>query len=447
MYRTTAIGPWSMVALAALVLAGCAREGQAPPSATPEPSAGGPPTGNLSAPVQVTTAVTPKPLSDEVQKGLAYLAKQQHANGGWGQGGGWRTSGQGRVEGAEVQDPPDVGNTCMATLALVRAGNTATSGPCADNVARALDFLCKHVEKADDKSLFVTDVRDTQLQSKIGPYVDTFLTALLFAELKGRVGEQELENRMVAALDRTLAKIQRNQADDGRFAGNTGWASVLSQGLAGKALSRAKLAGADVSEETIAKVQKQVASSFDGRSGTFRMAGAGEDAARSSDAGVSLYGTAAGLGNAQDVVTANGAAEKKARDTLARATAPTAERARAQTELKRIEEAKKLNDEAQVAVVRQLDNPDFVAGFGSNGGEEFLSFLNISEALLSKGGAEWQKWDKAVGESLNRAQDKDGSWSGQHCITGKTFCTAGALLVLMADRTPVAQVAKMEEKK
>ena len=89
-----------------------------------------------------------------------------------------------------------------------------------------------------------------------------------------------------------------------------------------------------------------------------------------------------------------------------------------------------------------------MAGFGSNGGEEFLSFMNISETLLVRGGDEWQKWDKAITEAATKAQDKDGSWSGQHCITGKTFCTAGALLVLMADRTPfpVEVLTKAEEK-
>ena len=30
----------------------------------------------------------------------------------------------------------------------------------------------------------------------------------------------------------------------------------------------------------------------------------------------------------------------------------------------------------------------------------------------------------------------DGSWAGNHCITGRTFCTATALLVLMGDRAP-----------
>ena len=83
-----------------------------------------------------------------------------------------------------------------------------------------------------------------------------------------------------------------------------------------------------------------------------------------------------------------------------------------------------------------MKNEQFVAGFGSNGGEEFLSFLNISETLVLKGGKEWEEWDGKMRKGLEQAQDKDGSWAGQHCITGKTFCTAGAVLVMLADRTP-----------
>src|SRR5882757_6689361 len=64
----------------------------------------------------------PKPLSESVTKGLEWLARQQRENGGWGQGGGWRMAGQGRerVEGPKVQDPPDIGNTCIAALAFIR---------------------------------------------------------------------------------------------------------------------------------------------------------------------------------------------------------------------------------------------------------------------------------------------------------------------------------------
>src|SRR5260370_41147710 len=55
-------------------------------------------------PTWATTAVKPKPLSEVVDKGLAYLISQQNENGGWGQGGG-RGSRNGRrtPERANVQ--------------------------------------------------------------------------------------------------------------------------------------------------------------------------------------------------------------------------------------------------------------------------------------------------------------------------------------------------------
>src|SRR5262249_47433653 len=156
-------------------------------SAKDEPKAQpGKPAAKAETPVPMGTAVKPKPLSPAVKKGLEHLVKQQHANGGWGQGRSVRTAtqGGGRLEGHQVQDPLDVGNTCIALLALIRAGNSPQQGPYANNVAKGVAFICGHVEKADDKSLYVTDVKGTQIQSKIGPYVDTFLTSMVLSELK-----------------------------------------------------------------------------------------------------------------------------------------------------------------------------------------------------------------------------------------------------------------------
>ena len=92
-------------------------------------------------------------------------------------------------------------------------------------------------------------------------------------------------------------------------------------------------------------------------------------------------------------------------------------------ELKKAEEA---NDKVQANLAKNVKNEQFVAGFGNNGGEEFLSFMNISETLVLKGGKDWDDWDAKMVKGLEKAQDKDGSWQGHHCITGKTFCTAGA---------------------
>jgi hypothetical protein len=418
-------------------------------------------------------AVKPKPLSANVTRGLGYLIEQQHADGGWGQGGGWRTVEQGnRIEGPNVEDPSDVANTCIATLALLRAGNTPRDGVFARNVVRAVEFICGHVEKADKDSLYVTGVRGTQVQSKIGPYADTFLASVVLAEVKGKMPAKDSEKRLVAALEKTVHKIQKNQQADGTFAGNGGWAPVFSQTLASKGLNRAVQAGVPVDGEALARADKQALASLDIKNGTFDTGGLGlgggvasaspvsgfgaaraggayfaDGAVMRADAGVRLYNFSNQTSALQEAVNTNKVSEKKAREILGSKTASKPEKEKAKQELDRIAKVDEAHKVAVRAVVDQLGDKGFVQGFGSNGGEEFLSYLNISETLVAQGGAEWEKWDRSMTENLNRIQNKDGSWAGDHCITGRTFCTASALLVLMADRTPKPVIGKLAEKK
>lgn len=420
---------------------------------------------------RLTLAVKAKPLTAAVEKGLAYLVNQQQESGGWGQGGGWRNDVQkGRIDGGNVNDPPDVANTCIATLALLRAGHTPREGKYAKNVARAVDFICTNVEKADAKSLYVTAVRGTQVQGKIGPYVDTFLTSLVLAELKGQMPQEKGEKRLVAALNKTIGKIEDNQKADGTFVGNDGWAPVLSEGLASKGLNRASQAGAMVKGEVLARAERKAVDDFNPKSGTAVAAtapkaalggfagagGAGAAGPRglalttpaagpgAGDAGVPIYSISSNVAGLQDAVNTNRILAQKARGVVAKSDAPKADKDKALSDLKRFEDVEKTCEQATQAVVKRLSDKQFIQGFGSNGGEEFLSYMNISEALVVKGGTEWETWDKAMANNLTRVQDKDGGWSGSHCITGKTFCTATALLVLMADRAPVPVATKMK---
>ena len=68
----------------------------------------------------------------------------------------------------------------------------------------------------------------------------------------------------------------------------------------------------------------------------------------------------------------------------------------------------------------------------------------VAESLVVKGGDAWTKWNGAMQNNLARVQNKNGSWTGHHCITGRTFCTAAALLVLMADRAPVPLASQLK---
>jgi hypothetical protein len=153
-------------------------------------------------------------------------------------------------------------------------------------------------------------------------------------------------------------------------------------------------------------------------------------------AGVELYSRAASLGVLQDAVNTNKTEVLRLRDQAAHSQDPQ-ERAAAEKTLVRIADTEKIQQEVRAAVIGRLRDPRFLAGSGSQGGEEFLSYMNLGESLVIDGGAAWKYWDSRMTASLDRVQNGDGSWSGRHCITGRTFCTATALLTLMADRTPV----------
>jgi len=102
-------------------------------------------------------------------------------------------------------------------------------------------------------------------------------------------------------------------------------------------------------------------------------------------------------------------------------------------------DADRKKNAAKIGEIRsQLSDARFVTGFGSIGGEEFFSWLNISDSLRRTGGPEWQKWNGDMKSKILNMQNGDGTWAGHHCITGRVAVTSAAVLMLLADREPVA---------
>ncbi len=98
-------------------------------------------------------------------------------------------------------------------------------------------------------------------------------------------------------------------------------------------------------------------------------------------------------------------------------------------------------------ITAQLGNQQFVTGFGSIGGEEFFSWLNISESLHRTGGPAWQKWNGDMKAKLIKLQNEDGTWAGHHCITGRVAVTSAAILLLTADREAAPATAANIQKR
>src|SRR5215470_5311865 len=104
------------------------------------------PTNGADKPVQPTAqrrtisdSGERKPLTQEMKKGLAWLAKTQLQNGAWGQG--EESAHMGR-DMSKIKDSPNVADTCMAVMALFRAGNTPSEGEYKDNVLKGVNFVC-----------------------------------------------------------------------------------------------------------------------------------------------------------------------------------------------------------------------------------------------------------------------------------------------------------------
>jgi hypothetical protein len=376
-----------------------------------------------------------KVLSSTVDKGLAWLAAHQLKGGGWGQG---DESPQMGNSMQKMSDIANVADTSIATLAFLRAGNTARAGKYAANVQAGVDYVVGQVEESDTESLKVTNVTGTRVQMKIGTYADTFAALMMLNEARGAMKDGVSNARVDAALKKIIKKIERTQKDNGQW-DNNGWAPVLTQAMAARGLNRAARAGFDVNKTVLARIEQQAAGKFNASTMQFSSEGG---------AGVEMYGAAATSGALRDdAQTKRQRAEKmkeaaKAhyRDNEMKSPdAPTpAEIGAAEAEAKKAE--KQASDSDHALAMRTMDSK-FTSGFGNNGGEEYLSYLFISETLVQKHDDTWLKWDEHISKMVDKVQNSDGSWTGMHCITGRTFCTAAALLVLMGDRAPITQIA------
>jgi hypothetical protein len=342
----------------------------------------------------------PKPPVDQaVDKGIKWLVSVQGKDGGWGQDGG-ETSYIRQSERLESSGN-DVANTAVAAEALLHAGNTPTTGPYRENLQRAVRFILERVEKSQMDGLAVTNLTGTQIQRKLGPYIDTFLTSKLMAELDGNMGDEQANARVRKSLEKCVAKVEKNQLKDGSWNVAGGWAPILGTSLASQSLYVAKEKGVKVSDMAMNRVD--VYSTAE----TVTVKGSAGRSADSVSAGVSLY---------------KGAQELE--------------------QISRTPADRKKNARQIAAIKGQLDDPRFINGFGSIGGEEFFSYLNIGDSLHRAGGPEWDKWNADMTAKVLKLQNEDGTWAGHHCITGRVAVTSAAILMLLADREPVMLTKK-----
>jgi hypothetical protein len=360
-----------------------------------------------------TTPVAQGEVSVAIEKGAKWLASVQGADGGWGQDGG-ETSYVRQTENLESKGN-DVANTAVAALALLRAGNQYRP-----NVERAVDFILKKIEASPTNGLAITDVNQTQIQRKLGPYIDTFLASMLLSQVDGTLAGTN-KARARRGLEKCVAKIERNQQRDGSWNVGGGWAPVLGTSLASRSLYEASQKGVKVDREVMARAETYTVNSQKGQGSV----GGG------SGGGIVTGGGRGGVTGGGSI-SVGGIARSESLS--AAAGVELYQDAQALEQLSRTAEDRKKNAAAINGISAKLSDARFVEGYGSIGGEEFFSYLNISDSLKRTGGKAWSEWYSKITQKILKLQNNDGTWAGHHCITGRVAVTSAAILNLTLDR-------------
>ncbi|MFQ5654161.1 MAG: hypothetical protein ACE5GW_05480, partial [Planctomycetota bacterium] len=283
------------------------------------------------------------------------------------------------------------------------------------------------VDESPPEGPRIAGPRGTQPQAKLGELVDTVMAVHFFSRVMATLpAESDLARRVDRALDKCLAKLEGSQLASGGWGGGT-WAGVLQSALGCTALEFAQAAGKSVDVAFITSAREHQKANFDASSGR---------AHASDSAGVELYAASS---------------SQRAAAGEARAAADLLDDAKRQGQLPPSAQVSEENlrqigvagararllagSYAQNrAIIARLSDEAMLRGFGSNGGEEYLSYMLTSESMLMTGGEDWQQWSDLIRKRLETIQSADGSWTGHHCITSPVFCTAAVVQCLTTDR-------------
>ena len=276
--------------------------------------------------------------------------------------------------GIDIHQRSDIACTAVVGLSLLTQGSTSNEGPYRNEVRKLLNYIIRAVDQMPHGD--ITSVRNTQLQGDFGRHIHTLYAALFLSQI---VGEESGNTRVRSALQKLLPVIARTQHSDGTW-GTQCYVPALATGVGWLSIRASLLAGFRV-EASYDKTEKKLLQWMSGK-------------AHRQSWRKGLHLNAPGI---------------RAMYVLNRENEPLVKEA----------------VEYAIRAVRKNQTP-----FGNLGGEEYLAIQMVNQSLLQAGGENWKQWFPTVRDKLVRVQNKDGSWTGHHCVTSRTYCTATVLMIL-----------------
>ncbi|UII31300.1 hypothetical protein LVD17_23695 [Fulvivirga ulvae] len=357
-------------------------------------------------------------IQQSIEKGLDWMAAAQLINGGWGAGSHYDQS---TLDPHSVNADP--ATTAMVGMAFLRTGNTLYKGHYSVQLKNALDYLLEAVESTPPDEPKITREINTQIQTKLGGNIDAVLALQFFSNIVGEIAENDsYKARVVKCMNICADKIQQQQDQDGSFR-EAGWAGVLQSSLANNALEAAEYEGADIDMDILEKSRTYQKSNYDASSGEVNV---------EKGAGVVLYSVSGSVrASAREARKVREEIDKAVKEGKLKSDEPVTTEALSKIGYSK-DEAQKYSTAYQIyeSAKETAQDDRVIQGFGNNGGEEFLSYLQTGESLIINQDEEWREWYSNVSGRLISIQNEDGSWNGHHCITSPVFCTATTLLTL-----------------
>lgn len=360
---------------------------------------------------------TSEQVDKSLERGLKWMINAQQNNGGWGAG---LSSKQHIMDPKAVNTDP--ATSSMVGLALLRCGNTLNKGEYHKELTRLTHFIIDEVDKNKSKE-HITDKRSTQIQVKLGQNIDAVISAQFLSNLLLKTDKNHtLYDDIKKTMNICIEKIQNAVDNSGRTKGGS-WAGVLQSSMSTAALESAANAGADVDMDKLTKARKYQQDNYDTKTGK---------ANTDDGAGIMLYSMSSSVrGAASDA--------RKIREEVKKAKEKGLLKNESEINTETLEQLGYSKDQSQrmstaykvyESAKKNAQRSDVMNGFGNNGGEEFISFLQTGESLFINNDDTWNNWYKNISGKMIAIQNKDGSWNGHHCITSPSFCTATCLLIL-----------------
>jgi hypothetical protein len=356
-------------------------------------------------------------LDPLVSKGMGCLWKLQQPDGGF------RNP---RAAGPGAAQLTRVGGSALAGLALLRAGQDFDDKSHGSALLRLAKFVCAGL---NDRSTIEMSF-GSMINSEYGPGAERshgieFLARALPLLSTGEAARDEMEValktavREQAKMTLTLPTAEKHEKRD---FGRLPHTNLLLRQIA---LETAAAVGIPIDAEVIHQTQMALVSEVDQDRGALR-----KEYLKNSEfhaLAAALRSSASAVRGAAELCRPKGAKEARAEHVVRAklATVVTAENMAFVLEQKA----------CAVKLAKSLPRDPDLFKKNAGGGEHFLAYAHISEALLLLGDQPgYLAWQRRLHSYLERQQNADGSWMGQSCITDPVYSTAASMSALTAQR-------------